>query len=511
MNITIENAELIFEELPIYHLKNYKGGELFNIDGEHWIVRAVKLHAFTDDYDTLTEETEYNLFRKNLAPCNGEIFFLQNPQNEKAIVIISETPDYQTTTLEITNGVVKVENGKNDLAVGFCKLGECEEFCRSYLRRVKNPQKLVTMSNTWGDCNGFSRVCQDFVLKEIDTAKEIGLDIVQIDDGWQLGNTADTTRRDEQNRRIFNGDFWELNEDKFPYGMKIITDYATKNNIKVGMWFAPDSHDNYALLERDVSVLKKAYTEWGIRFFKLDMFWIMSNAEREKFLELLKEIYSFGDDVSVQLDVTRNLRINYLCGHKYGTIFAENRYTKHSSAFPHRTLRNLWMISKYIPSSKFQFEMLNPDLNKNAYNADDPFAPSLYTMDYLFATVMLSNPLFWMEMQFLSDERKKQLKGIMEVWKEHRAILAKADVMPIGDKPTGRSFTGFYISDNGKPEYMLLFREATTESKAVIKLPVQSADAKILASNDDAKIKIENGFVYAEFTKPRSYAFVKLN
>ena len=58
---------------------------------------------------------------------------------------------------------------------------------------------------------------------------------------------------------------------------------------------------------------------------------------------------------------------------------------------------------------------------------------------------------------------------------------------------------------------MLLFREATTESKAVIKLPVQSADAKILASNDDAKIKIENGFVYAEFTKPRSYAFVKLN
>ena len=114
----------------------------------------------------------------------------------------------------------------------------------------------------------------------------------------------------------------------------------------MGIWFAPDAHDNYALFDRDVKVLKKAYDEWGVRFFKLDMFWITNLEERNKFLNLLKEIYSFGNDVAVQLDVTRFNRINYFCGKEYGTLFVENRYTKGGTYYPHRTLKNIWSIRK---------------------------------------------------------------------------------------------------------------------------------------------------------------------
>ncbi len=505
-----KNIYCIWDNLPVIHIIDCNEDELEKLNGEHWHIKAVKLNAFTDECDTLTVDTEHELFQKNLYECYGEIFFLENIENGDAVVIISETPDYQTTTMSIKAGAVKVDNGGNPITVGYCRSGECEALCRNYYRHAKKCEGLVTMSNTWGDCNGFSRVCEDFVLKEIDVAEEIGVDIVQIDDGWQTGNTADKSLRDELNRRIFNGDFWELDSNKFPKGMKHITDYAAEKSIKVGMWFAPDSHDEYALLERDINVLKKAYNEWGIRFFKLDMYWIMSNTEKDCFLKLLNKIHSFGDDVSVQLDVTRNLRINYLCGHKYGTVFVENRYTKSANSFPHRVLRNLWMISKYIPSSKFQFELINPDLNKECYGENDPFAPALYDMDYLFATVMLSNPLFWMEMQYLSDERKTQLKKIMNVWKEHRVSLANADVMPIGDKPSGRSFTGFYISNKGKPEYLLLFREVTEENSTMIKCPVKSANIEILATNSHAEVEINNGFINAKFSKPRSYAFIKI-
>lgn len=501
----------IWEDLPVVYMNNYCEKELIKLKGEHWIVRSVKLHAFTDENDTLTEENEYNLFQMDMKPLQGEIFFLENPQESNAIIIISETPDYQTATLTINKGVVTVENGNNNLAIGYCKMGECEALCREFYRHIKKNEKLFTMSNTWGDCNGFSRVCQDFVLKEIDAAKEIGVDIVQVDDGWQKGNTADRTLRDEFDRRIFKGDFWELDSTKFPNGMKFVTEYAEKDNIKVGMWFAPDSHDEFALLERDKAVLRKAYEEWGIRFFKLDMFWVSSDKDRDQFLELLREIYSFGDDVAVQLDVTRDLRMNYLCGHKYGSVFVENRYAKSANSFPHRVLRNMWMISKYIPTSKFQFELTNPDLYKECYAETDPFVPSLYDMDYLFATVMLSNPLFWMEMQFLSDERKAQLKEIMDVWKKNRDILANADIMPIGDKPNGRSFTGFYISTNKEPQYLLLFREVTEENSAMIKCPVKTAKTEILASNSEVKTEIINGFVTVEFAKQRSYAFIKLS
>ena len=169
------------------------------------------------------------------------------------------------------------------------------------------------------------------------------------------------------------------------------------------------------------------------------------------------------------------------------------------------------MISKYIPASKFQFELVNPDLNTESYREGDPFAPSLYSMDYLFASVMLSNPLFWMEMQFLSPERRKQLRDIMPVWKEHRARLAALDVVPIGDKPSGRSFTGFAVTNGTEAEYLLLFREVTDSDSATVKAPVRKgAKAVLLASNSTGGFGIGDGEVNLRLDNPRSYVFVKI-
>lgn len=505
-----QHTYCIWEDLPVVYMPDYNEKVLHSIKGEHWLIKSIRLSAFTDECDTLTHEEENHLFKMKLYPTTGDIFFLENPHDDSAIVIISEMPDYQTATLSIEDGNVILENGGNALALGFCKKGECEALCRSYYRHARKVTALIAMSNTWGDFNRFDCAREDFALREIDAAKEIGIESMQIDDGWQMGSTDDLNLRDKDGRRIFDENFWELNTEKFPNGIEFVSKYAEQNNVKAGLWFAPESHDNFALLERDINVLKKAYYEWGIRYFKLDMYWITNPCQRDKFLELLKAIYSFGDDVQVQLDVTRNERINYLCGRQYGTSFVENRYTKWRSAYPHRTLRNLWMLSRYIPSSKFQFEINNPDLNTELYSKDDNFRPELYDMDYLFAAVMLANPLFWMELQFLSDSRRKELREIMAVWKEHRASLARADVAPIGEKPTGSSFTGFYVSCDDESEYMLLFREATQSAKTMIASPVKEADVQLLASNTDACVEIKDGFIHAEFKKPRSYAFIKL-
>ena len=506
-----ERELCLWDDLPTVYFPCFRENRLLTLTGDHWSVRTVKLHAFTDENDTLTEENEYHLFKHKLTGSRkGDIFFLEDAQSGNAVVIVSETPDYRTSTITVRAGVVAVENGGNGLALGFCRVGECESLCREYYRHARRSEGLVTMSNTWGDRNGFKRVCEEFILQEIDAARDMGVDIVQIDDGWQSGSTADPTRRDELDRRTFLGDFWELDQAKFPNGMRAVTDYAAQYGIKIGLWFAPDSHDCFALLERDKAVLRRAYAEWGIRFFKLDMFWISSSEEQSKFLELLREIYSFGDDVAVQLDVTRDQRMNYLCGRQYGTVFVENRYHRGATSYPHRILRNLWMLGRYLPTNKFQFEMINPDLYVDDYPADDPFAPSLYGQDYLFASVMLCNPLFWQEMQFLSAARREELKPIMDIWKQHRSELANADVLPIGQKPSGRSFTGFCVTVNGTPKYLLLFREATDEATAVINAPISEGETKVLISNSDAQIKLSNGTVHVSLSKQRAYAWVML-
>lgn len=480
------------------------------LHGEHWTITAISLRAFTDDIDNPVKIEEFYLFKGMLIEnVTGNIFFLENEHDGDAYVILTDCPDYVNAKLMIGNYTVTVDAGTNHVMVIPCKKGECAEACREKYREATDRKPLVTMSNTWGDRNGFTRVCEEFVMKEIDKAAELGVDIVQIDDGWQFGNTADTARRDERGRRIFEDDFWDINETRFPNGLKCICDYAAKKGVKVGIWFAPESRDHFAFMDRDIAILRNAYENWGIRFFKLDMYWIECDLDRDRFLQYLAAIYAFGNDVAVQLDVTRPDRINYVNGRQYGTVFVENRYTKTRTFFPHRTLKNFWFLSKYVPASRFQFELVNPELNRESYDEQDEFAPWRYDVDYLFASVMLSNPLFWMEIQFLSDENTEKLKKVIDLFKEYRVVFSESDVAPIGEKPSGRSFTGFYIK-NGSEEYALVFREVTDKASYVFMIPSEKTSTAVLASNADVTAKIDDGALKVEFSKQRAYAFIKL-
>ena len=212
----------------------------------------------------------------------------------------------------------------------------------------------------------------------------------------------------------------------------------------------------------------------------------------------------------VQLDVTNGIRCGYLGVTQFGRIFAENRYTKLKTYYPHRTLHNLWDICKYIPSFKFQFELVNPTLNAEVYG-DDVLAPANYDMDYLFAVTMMSNPLFWMEVQFLPEKQRFELDRVMPVWKEIRNELANSDVVPIGERPDGVAFTGFVAyAPDGKRAYLLGFREVNEYNNYTFGVDKYIKNAKVLASNCNIVYNTEGSKINVTFAKKRSYALIEL-
>ena len=52
-----------------------------------------------------------------------------------------------------------------------------------------------------------------------------------------------------------------------------------------------------------------------------------------------------------------------------------NRYTDWGNYYPYRTLRNLWMLSRYVPAEKMQIEFLNKWRNADKYDAADLLPP----------------------------------------------------------------------------------------------------------------------------------------
>ncbi|MFQ9799672.1 MAG: hypothetical protein ACLR23_12935 [Clostridia bacterium] len=136
-----------------------------------------------------------------------------------------------------------------------------------------------------------------FMMREIEIAASIDLDIVQIDDGWQKGITA--------NSKLVKGgvwegyyandpNFWDINEAKFPQGLAPIVDYAASKGITMGLWFSPDSSRDFANWKRDVETLRHLYEQYNIRYFKLDGVKLRNKTCERNYLRFLEELHAIS-------------------------------------------------------------------------------------------------------------------------------------------------------------------------------------------------------------------------
>ena len=80
-----------------------------------------------------------------------------------------------------------------------------------------------------------------------------------------------------------------------------------------------------------------------------------------------------------------------------------------------------------------------------------------YSFEYLFATTLAGQPLAWMEGTNLPEEAFT-LREHTEAYKKFQHDMHSGTILPIGDEPSGRSWTGFQSlkKDRG---YLIVYRE----------------------------------------------------
>ena len=104
------------------------------------------------------------------------------------------------------------------------------------------------LSNTWGDRNRDSSLNEKFMREEIAAAAKVGIEVVQIDDGWQRGRTANSSAAN--GKGVWNGywasdpDFWLPDPVRFPRGLGPLVEYAAERGLRLGLWFGPDSSED---------------------------------------------------------------------------------------------------------------------------------------------------------------------------------------------------------------------------------------------------------------------------
>ena len=469
--------------------QNSQGGnvpvmEQLMLEGKHWQLEAVEFFDVTDRFNTLVRPVHALSYRDCLY--RGNLLFAENTEKEAGFFMLKEAPtsnvqlyypggDYLVSEgtfrmvgLGVDSADIKTDEWTKaySYVTGLFRSGEKQKrmALRNYQMRIRpflEDRDEMVMLNTWGDRGQDTRVNEAFCLKELELAAKLGVTHFQIDDGWQAGRSANSAYGGSFKNIWDNPDYWTPDPDRFPNGLAPIVKRGKELGIEVCLWFNPSIQHDYADWQKDADALIALYEKYGIRTFKIDGTFFDNKLAESRLRSLYNRVMkATGWKAVLNLDATAGRRGGYFFFNEYGNIFLENRYTDWGNYYPYWSLRNLWMLSRYVAPQSLQIEFLNKWRNKEKYTGDK-FAPSTYSFDYLFAITMAAQPLAWFEASNLPDEAFPT----GEVIKKYKTVqhdFHTGYVFPVGDEPSGKSWCGFQ-SVKDRKGYFLLFRESNEE------------------------------------------------
>lgn len=512
--------------------------ECIPLGASHLEVENVILCDKTDRNDSLVERQTVPVYARGMAEREGNIFRITDIVTRDSLMLVKHAPTISSALNRRGKDLVLTGNRYAFLmgtgvdfnalpdekipyyasAVGVGKAEDIFDAFWQYSAAFSagdRSGRLFIMSNTWGDRSQDMAVCEEFILREIERGHGLGVDIMQIDDGWQTGMTANSRRGKNgvwEGYYAYRDDFWTVNPERFPNGLEPLAEKARDYGMEIGLWFSPDSSNEFANWERDIETIWELHSRYGVRYFKLDGVKIRSKLCEKRFINIMKELTRHsGGEIRFNLDVTAEDRFGYLYEMQYGTLFVENRYTDWGNYYPHNTFKNLWSLAAVMPARRLQMELLNKNRNPHMYTGMR-FAPAEYETDYLFATVMPANPLVWMEVSHLPDADAARLSGIIAEYRKYRCELFDAHVMPIGEMPNGMRFSGYFCRcEDGKAGHILLFRESTASAEYVFKLPcsIDGADVSVVYRSCAAETEVRGDTVAVNIAEERSFVWLR--
>ena len=461
-----------------------------SLKGQHWHGRAVEFRDITDWNNKLVDERDFISYRK--TNNRGNLLMLRDGEHGGGFVFIKESPisgvqlaygkadfisdfgNFTVTGLGLDKNDVTPDKWTRAYGSVLCTYdgGEKEalEALRTYQKqcRVLDPSRdEMVMMNTWGDRSQDAKVNEAFCLSELEKAAQLGITLFQIDDGWQSGKSPNSAVAKGSFKDIHrSGDYWTPDPKKYPRGLAPVVKRGRELGVEVGLWFNPSIQDDFADWEKDAATVVGLWKKYGIRMFKIDGLTIGSKRAEENLRKFFDRVLAdTGNAVMFNLDATASRRGGYHMFNEYGNIFLENRYTDWGNYYPYWTLRNLWQLSKYVPAERLQVEFLNKWRNADKYQGD-AFAPGAYDFAYLFATTMAGQPLAWMEASNLPEEAFA-VKELVNAYRVVQHDFHKGLILPVGEEPSGRSFTGFQSLTDADEGYLLLYREDTPVANGV--------------------------------------------
>lgn len=452
-------------------------------------IKSIEFKGRTDYHNEMT--LEHNLSEGDFT-ANGNLLFIGNENGDK-LVFLQEAPpsterrDFEKHDFRMKDGEIHSccwGIAPEDLRLGETLYGyrhttllgtkedDFSTMAKKYmtLRYPMKEHEAAVLVNPWG-CGHFPEwTSPAFMLEEIKAAGKIGAEIYQIDDAWEkcLGSARETgigLAEMTSNNRAMDMEFWEISPDRLPDGFEPAVKAAKEAGIKLGLWCAPSYTSMYNDWEKFSDMLLDYHRKYGFATVKIDGVRLQRHEAEVALESLLRRVRTETcGKVYFNLDTTNGQRPGYFYFLEYGNIFLENRYLYSKtvvSYHPEKVLHNLWDLAKYVRTQTLQIEVPAPDdvPQDFVYERD----PRDYDYEYWCAIALFANILVWTAPSRVCENTSATLTKMIKLHKEIRPEIFASTITSVGNRPDGKSITGFESSAG----YLLYFRELGAENDSV--------------------------------------------
>ncbi|MBX2925118.1 MAG: hypothetical protein KF746_23155 [Chitinophagaceae bacterium] len=354
---------------------------------------------------------------------------------------------------------------------------------------------MFILSNTWGPANplGQQFTEKDFLKKEIPALANIGIDVMQIDGGWQ------------------KVDGWKDARDfspRYKNGWKDLKQMADQYKLRFGLWVTA----RYVTVEE----LKKNIDELGFISWKVDYDSLVNKSDYEDRISKYRAAMKYAP-MKTQFTLCPEYddpRYGWYYSKEYGSIYFQNiqeGLPEHLAMVPYQVLMQHWLMSKYFNSNKLQVMLQNP----KRVNGELSDAPG-HSHSYCFAMGLPFVPCFFQSGQYLDPEGTEELKQFIRLFKRHQKNIFTTYTFPVGDLPDNATWSGFQmISENGvNNNYLLLFRELHNK-EVVKKIQLKFLAGKTIKITNvktgvtETKKVDKNGALPFTISNPADFLFLK--
>lgn len=417
--------------------------------------------------------------------------------------------------------IVYSDNGLGEMSRTFHRLYQ-KRLCRGAFKEQIRPILL----NSWEAM--YFQVNEEKVLKVAQQAKELGIELFVLDDGWFRGRNTDTTSL---------GD-WTADPEKFPKGIKVLADKITENGMKFGIWFEPE-------MISEESLLYKEHPEWIIRSKRYDPVLSrhqyvldLSNPDVCSYItEAVSEILEGGKITYVKWDMNRHLTdlgSSYLAdscqkelSHRYvlGLYSVLEELTRR---FPHVLFEgcssgggrfDAGMLA-YMPQNwtsdntdavcrlriQYGTSFLFPPITMGAHVSEVPNhqVGRNTPLETRFAVAMAANLGYELDPQRLSEEEKIQIQEQIRFYKSVRETIQFGEYYRLQDPFSSNSCAWNFVGKEGKEVVFGYVQVLSEPAYAVPTIRLQGLKENARYRNClDGQIYGGDELMYAGITIPR--------